>query len=323
MALHLVLHSYSLRFHYLHKAGFDVFAFIERAVADGFTGVNINANGANYRHLSGMAADHVAAVRRRLDQHDLLRDLETSGTDPVHLQTLLAVAAALGARALRTYTRHKGSPRETMAATTRDLIAAAPLAEAAGVRILLENHEDFTGGECAEILAAVDSEWVGALYDYGNSMMVMEEPLAALAAMAPWIGAAHLKDHVMLAPEHAPDGRLSVLGVPIGEGNLAIVETTRRLVAAGLDRIAFENVWAYRAAVLDRRGRRDGDPPLGQGVYGFAAPPFDPACCELAPELLAQRDPGQLVELEAAALRRGIDWLRPHLAAAGITLAVR
>ena len=200
MALHLVLHSYSLRFHFLHKPGFDVFAFIDRAVADGFTGVNINANGANYRHLSGMGPDHVAAVRRRLDRHALLRDLETSGTDPAHLQTLLAVAQALGARALRTYTRHKGSPRDTVAATTRDLIAAAPLAAAAGVRILLENHEDFTGGECAEILAAVDSSWVGALYDYGNSMMVMEEPLAARAAQGARVGAGPRPGHRVGGP---------------------------------------------------------------------------------------------------------------------------
>src|SRR5271154_518343 len=126
--LDLFLHSYSLRFHFLDKPGFDVFAFIRRAVADGFVGVNINLNAARYRHLSGDSPEHIAAVRRALDKARLKRDIETSGTDPQHLGTLLAVARELGAEHLRTYTRHRGSTEQQIALTVRDLKAAAPLA---------------------------------------------------------------------------------------------------------------------------------------------------------------------------------------------------
>jgi len=125
----LFLHSYSLRFHYLHKPGFDVFAFIRRAVADGFSGVNINLNAAHYRHLSGDSPDHIAAVRRALDKASLKRDVETSGTDPKHLETLLAVARTLGADNLRTYTRHHGDTEEQIALTARDLKTGAKLAD--------------------------------------------------------------------------------------------------------------------------------------------------------------------------------------------------
>lgn len=310
----LFLHSYSLRFHYLHKPGFDVFAFIRRAVADGFSGVNINLNAAHYRHLSGDSPDHIAAVRRALDKASLKRDVETSGTDPKHLETLLAVARTLGADNLRTYTRHHGDTEEQIALTARDLKTGAKLAERADVRILLENHEEFTGAELVAILRQVGSDWVGALYDYGNSQMCMEDPLHCLTAMLPYVHTAHLKDHMMLRPADAPDGKLRVMGVPIGEGNLAIVEATRRLIAAGVPRVAFENVWAYSALVQ----RPDRDGCLGRGVFAYVEPPFDPAHCALDPNALT---PGQRVDYEDRAMRRSLAWLRRAFQEAALTVA--
>lgn len=312
--LDLFLHSYSLRFHYLHQPGFDVFAFIRRAVADGFDGVNINLNATRYRHLSGDSPEHIAAVRRALDEAGLKRDIETSGTDPAHLQQLLDVARKLGANNLRTYTRHHGSTAEQIALTARDLRTAAPLAERAGVAILLENHEEFTGGELVDILRAVGSDWVCALYDYGNSQMCMEDPLDCLAAMLPYIRTAHLKDHMMLRAADAPDGRLRVMGVPIGEGNLEILETTHRLMAAGVPRVAFENVWAYSAPVQ----RPDRDGLLGRGVFAYVDPPFDPAHCAPDPNALS---PEQRVAYEDQALSRSLAWLRRHFQEAGLSIA--
>ena len=311
--MELFLHSYSLRFHYLHKPGFDVFAFIRRAVADGFAGVNINLNAARYRHLSGDSPEHFAAVRRALDKAGLKRDVETSGTDPKHLETLLSVARTLGADNLRTYTRHPGSTQEQIALTVRDLKAAARLAERASVTIVLENHEEFTGAELVTILRQVGSDWVAALYDYGNSQMCMEDPLHCLTAMLPYVRTAHLKDHMMLRSADAPDGSLRVMGVPIGEGNLAIMETTRRLIAAGVHRVAFENVWAYSAPVQrpDREGR------LGHGVFSFVEPPFDPAHCAPDPTALS---PEQRVDYEDRAMRRSLAWLRRAVIEIGLAL---
>src|SRR5262245_24824987 len=139
--LHLFLHTYSFRFHYLHKPGYGVFDFIARAAAEGFTGVNINANGPNFRHLSGDSDAHIAAVRRAIDAAGLLMDFETSGTDPEHLARLLAAGKKLGATHLRTYTRHHGPRAQVLDATARDLSAAVPAAAAAGIVIVLENHE--------------------------------------------------------------------------------------------------------------------------------------------------------------------------------------
>jgi sugar phosphate isomerase/epimerase len=319
-AIDLVLHTYGFRFALTLDPAFDVFAFLDRAVAGGFGTVAINCNGPRYRFLGGDSPEHVAAVRRGLDERRLGVDIETSGTAPAHLGDLLALATTLGATYLRTYTRHLGPREEVIAATIRDLREAAPRAEAAGVPILLENHEEFTGVEIARVLDAVDSPWVGALYDYGNSMMLREDPLDGLTAMLPWVRKSHLKDHVVIAAADSPTGEPLIAGVPLGLGNLALVETTRRLLAAGATRIAFENVWAYAAPL---HARQDGRPAeaLGTGVFSYARPPWPEALWVPDVASLARADPARVVALEAAAFGRAQQHLLTSLAAAGMQIA--
>lgn len=317
--MHLFQQSYSYRYHYLHQPGFDVFSFLDIAAADGFTGVSINANGPNYRQLSGTSADHFRYVRQRLSDRRLRCDLETSDTSPAHMERMLDVCRAVGAEQLRTYMRHGGSVRETIARTIDDLRLVARLAEQAGVRVLLENHEDFTGPELAEILAGVDSPWVAALYDYGNSMMVGEEPLTALSAILPYVRSAHLKDHICLGPADAPDGQMWIIGCPIGQGNLPIIEITQRLAAVGLDRLIMSSVWGYKAPLHDHRGDGVG----GRGVFQFTTRPSDDLNCPYGAEEMARTDPKRLVALELAAVRSGQSWLREALANGGIQLTAR
>jgi sugar phosphate isomerase/epimerase len=308
--------SYSYKHHYLHRPGYDVFAFLDKAAADGFTGVSININGPNYRQLSGTSLAHQRKVGARLRELRLGCDLETSGTGLGHLESILAVCANLGAGQLRTYMRHAGSVTDTVARTIADLRLAAPVFERAGVRLLLENHEDFTGAEMATILSAVDHPWVGALYDYGNSMMVGEEPMTALAAMLPFVRSAHLKDH---ACRVGAAGERQIVGVPVGSGVLPIAAATRRLVAGGLDRIILSSVWGYQAPVRDWRG--DGE--WGKGVFRVEEPPFDPLQRPWDAAALATRDPLRLVELEYRAVEQGQAWLRAMLREIGVDTRTR
>jgi 3-oxoisoapionate decarboxylase len=314
--VHLFLQSYAYRYHYLHAPGYDVFSFLDRAAADGFTGVSININGPNYRQLSGISPAHQRTVGKRLKQLGLRCDLETSGTDRAHLETILEVCGNLGAEQLRTYMRHAGSVAETIERTIADLRIAAPICEAAGVRLMLENHEDFTGAEMATILSAVDHPWVGALFDYGNSMMVGEEPMTALSAMLPYIRSAHLKDHACRVSDR---GERQVLGVPIGSGVLPIAAATSRLVPAGLDRIILSSVWGYQAPVRDWRG----DGIWGEGVFLAENPPFDPLQRPWEAAKMAERDAARLVQLEQQAVEQGQRWLRAKLSEIGVALQSR
>jgi sugar phosphate isomerase/epimerase len=243
--IELHVHSYSLRFHlrYREQTGYDVFAYMAEMAAIGFTGVNVSANGPGYRDLCGTTPEHFAAVGAAAREHGLRLELDTSDTREENMTRMLHAAAACGADTLRTYTKYDAALAEVIEWTIRDVRAVAPLAEQLGVLVVLENHEDFTGPVLAHILGEVDHPSVQALYDYGNSQMVGEDPFDALDAMAPFVRRVHAKDHVLV---HGPDGPV-VQGVPFGTGRLPAGEQTDRLYDAGVRRFCFENVWAYTA----------------------------------------------------------------------------
>ncbi len=237
------IHSFSMRYQFRLRADFNVFSFIDFAHKEGFNGVNISANGPGYRDLSGTTPDHFDAVKRAVTEHGMGCELDTSDTRLENMTTLINVAQACGADHLRTYTRYPRDLPDIIERTIEDLKSCADHAHKAGVKVLLENHEDFGGPQIARILKTVDHPSIGALFDYGNSQMVGEDPLVALEAMLPYISAVHMKDHVMI--HH--DGQAIVQGVPMGQGRLPIMDMTQRLYNKGLRRFCFENVWGYCA----------------------------------------------------------------------------
>lgn len=315
MQIDLSIHSFSLWHHFAHQPGFDARAFGDLARSLGFSGINLSLNSTNFRHLGGTEGWRIDRLARWRRENDMTLELDTSGTEPSHLARLLEVAARAGASHLRTYTRHGGTPHEMLAATVADLRRAIAAAEANGVTIVLENHEDFTGPELARILRAVDHPRLRILYDYGNSQMVLEDPEATLEAVLPFVDAVHIKDHVMVAPEHA-GGRMMVAGVPMGEGFLPIGPLTARLLDAGLRRFCFENVWAYSAPIRPGRQPLGGVVP-GIGSFAFLAPPFDPARIILDQ---SRHSGAELVALERAALERGLGWFRALMAEMNLTV---
>jgi sugar phosphate isomerase/epimerase len=240
------IHSFSMRYQFRYRDDFDVFSFIEFANNAGFTGVNISANGPGYRDLSGTSESHFQKVREYLQAHSMKCELDTSDTSLENLTRMLDVAKAIGAEQLRVYTKYSGALTDLIDWTVRDLRAIAPKAEALGINIVLENHEDFQGAALANILGQVNHPRIRALYDYGNSQMVAEEPMAALEAMIDHITGVHLKDHVVIEK----DGTDIIQGVPIGQGLLPIMQITNRLYQTGLRRFCFENVWGYVAPVV-------------------------------------------------------------------------
>ena len=127
----LFIHTYSFRFRLMHDPDFSIVDLLDRAVADGNSGIGLNVNGPHYRFLGGDSPAHVKMVAEALRDRGLEVDVETSSTDPKHLTTLLDLAVALGAKHLRTYTRHEGPRAQVLDATIRDLVEAAPIAEAA------------------------------------------------------------------------------------------------------------------------------------------------------------------------------------------------
>jgi sugar phosphate isomerase/epimerase len=297
------IHSFSLRFRLRHHPQFDVFDFIDLAAAEGFTGVNVSANGPGLRDLGGVDAAHFARVRSHLQVTGMRCELDTSDTRPEHMRTMLRIAAEVGADRLRTYTRYSGELGDLVEWTIRDLSDIADDAERLGVTVVLENHEDFQGTVVAHILDEVDHPFIRALYDYGNSQMVGEDPLDALAAMLPHVTTVHMKDHVVV---DGPGGPL-VQGVPMGAGRLPIIEQTRRLHAGGQRRFCFENVWAYVAPVISDPALLPATPPFARD---HGATPLDGRTLPV----------DEAIDGEWVAFVEGWRWLRRELDAAGFVI---
>jgi sugar phosphate isomerase/epimerase len=302
-AAKLYVHSFSYRFRLRNDPMFTFVDFIRDAAERGFGGVNVSVYGPKYEHLSDTSPAYLRRARAILTELGIGIDIESNYTDPERLRGLLDIGRELGAGLLRTLV--KGSPQDAnrIEDAIANLRAIVPVAEDFGIPIALENHEDVTAREVAEILSAVDSPWIGALFDYGNSMVHGEDPSEGLDALLPWVMSAHLKDQLMIASNASTND--IILGLPIGSGGIPIRSFTSRLLESGIRRICFENTWAYQAPAPhqgpnDRRGSLFDPIELPQHDVEY--------CIDTFP--LNGRD---LVETEAVMLDRSIRGLNEIL----------
>ncbi len=117
---------------------------------------------------------------------------------------------------------------DALAEGKRRLARAAPLAEAAGVPLAIENHKDQRLAARVKLLEAYDSPFVRACVDFGNNVALLDDPHETVEALAPFAASVHIKDQ-SLTP--TPDGFL--LGdVPLGAGSLDLPRMVRAIRAA-------------------------------------------------------------------------------------------
>src|ERR671934_716245 len=101
----------------------------------------------------------------------------------------------------------------------------APIAEQAGVTIVLETHDAFSSARrVAAILDRVDSPRVAALWDSHHPYRVGETPQDVIEALGPRIAHVHVKD----ARRTTPDGSDWQL-VLLGEGEVPVREQLQAL----------------------------------------------------------------------------------------------
>lgn len=160
----------------------------------------------------GVTGD-LKAIRRRLDELGMYfegqaRLPETLSADLGAFEESMAQAAALGATAVRAVSRPPkggtGRRYETFksladfkaweAEANAIVEKCVPIAAKYKVAIALENHKDRTVEEHVAFLKRISSEWLGCLIDPGNNMSFMEDPVATVTALAPYVKATSLKD---------------------------------------------------------------------------------------------------------------------------------
>ncbi len=288
MLIGLETFSYHLAFAY---GKMNVFDFIQRTAGLGLDGVEILIEGDDLAHLGSDDPGFLREVRAAIDERGLYAELDTCNTHPASLTRALKICRALGADRLRVYSSVGGDVKREIEQAVKDFRRVIGLCADYGVKIGYENHEHETSRDVLEVVRQVDSEYVGAHVDTGNSMMVWEDPVAAVKNMAPRAVSTHFKDHIVIMVS----GRPMVVGVPLGRGSVDCAECFRVLAEESpLERISIEVCYGYMAPFRVPEAQGFGG-KLGQGAFRIQPPPYDPAV--VAPFLLRCLDEG--IELQS------------------------
>jgi len=126
------------------------------------------------------------------------------GTAEEHLGLAIRVAAALGSPVIRCVLG-TGQDRKTpggIEARMDDTVAVCRALRSraidAGIKIAIENHAgDMQAHELRTLVEAAGKEYVGVNYDSGNATWTMEEPLASLEILAPYVVSTSVRDSMV------------------------------------------------------------------------------------------------------------------------------
>lgn len=281
MLLGLETFSYHLAFAY---GKMNIFDFIQRATELGLDGVQINVEGPDLAHIGSDDPGFLREIRETIDGLGLFVELDTCGTDPSNLTRILNICRSLGSDRMRVYASVGGCLKKELRQAVKDIRQVLNICVEYGVKIAFENHEFESSHDVLEVVRKVNSEHVGTHIDTGNSMMVWEDPIDAIAAMAPYASSTHFKDHLVIMPNN----QSMIVGVPLGKGSIDLIEAYRILAEQSpLARINIEVCYGYSAPFRLPEAEGCGA-KLGQGCFRIQPPPYDPAV--IAPHILRNLD---------------------------------
>jgi sugar phosphate isomerase/epimerase len=145
----------------------------------------------------------------------------TWGTAEQHLALAIRVAHDLGSPVARVVLgnmddrKSPGGIDARVADTVKVLKANRSRAKDAGVKIAVENHAgDLQSHELAALVEAAGKDYVGVNIDTGNALWAMEDPLAHLERLAPYVVTTSLRDGTVWES----DGGATVQWAAMGDG---------------------------------------------------------------------------------------------------------
>jgi sugar phosphate isomerase/epimerase len=197
-----------------------------------------------------LAKADLVVLGERLTSLDIL-PVVSSGLHNGDVDACIRYAHALGAYRIRFALtpilcgdRAAAGPRwhELVASTRERLAVAAKKAEAAGVTILIENHQDFTSRELVGFCEEFGPS-VRIVYDTANSFPVAEAPLDFTRVVAPYVRYVHAKDYRV----QSTDEGIRLVRCPTGDGAVPIREIFALLAEHNDDMVAAIEIGALEA----------------------------------------------------------------------------
>jgi sugar phosphate isomerase/epimerase len=241
------------------RIAFSTLAFPDATLAEATTlGRSWGYAGVELRLIDGRLIDSSmsAAERVRVKQTIAAASLPIVSVDSsiiltseeagLELRRFLELANEWESPLIRVYggplAEEPGTRRKQMEAAARLLQEAIPLAERFGVAVAIETHDSFSASAVvAELLAMVQSKWVGALWDTHHPHRMGERPAEVYEHIGPRVLHVQVKD-ARRSAAHKGGWQL----VPLGEGEVPVRETIRLLAAsgyAGYISVEWEKYW--------------------------------------------------------------------------------
>jgi sugar phosphate isomerase/epimerase len=235
----LGLHTYSFYLHGIGQAWADfklpwprqisTFELFDEAVRMGLDGLHLDDGVLETLDPSYLQDVKAAAEARNLYlEYNFSMDLGGMGIGIQHdLDEAIATAQALGSDIVKVSmdltrprplaaSRFHPQVKAQMTKFAAQLKTAAPAAEAAGVKIAVENHCDSFSEEILWLLDLVNHPAVGACIDTVNALMVMEDPMRAIANLAPRAFTNHFRDDRIELQRYG----FKLTGAAVGEGDI-------------------------------------------------------------------------------------------------------
>ncbi|MCJ8012622.1 sugar phosphate isomerase/epimerase [Paenibacillus sp. KQZ6P-2] len=272
MKIGLETESYHLQF---MTGRMDIFQFIGKTAELGLDGVMINIvkwpNLPGWGTLESFEPEYLKRVKAEIQKYGFFAEIDTNGTDPVHLKQVIEVAHQIGADVIRTYTCLGTYDAERLKQAPENIQQIVPILQKYRIKLAVENHEEELTSEVIRIIEEVDSPWVRAHCDVGNAMMAWEDPVEAVKRLAPYAFTTHFKDHIIV---HDGDD-YRVCGVPVGTGNIDLEQIFQILVEQStLTRINVEMCFPY-ATSFKRVPGAGGVFAVGEGAFKVEQPPYE------------------------------------------------
>lgn len=117
-------------------------------------------------------------------------------------------------------------------AIVKMLAESVKIAQDNGVVLAIENHIDYTSAEIEQILERVNSDALKVNFDTGNTLRMMEDPVAAAKRLGPYTVATHTKD-VDACRHVRPEEWFFFSSVPVGTGLIDMPGVVKALMDAG------------------------------------------------------------------------------------------
>ena len=234
----LGLHSYSFHLHGMgqnwggHQLGWprtmDIFQLIDEAVTMGLNGLHITAADCESTEEGRLEKIRTAAEKRGLYlEYNFSLDEKYDPRLTNTFEEGIAIAQKLGADVAKVSldlrrprplaaSRHHPEVVRQLEDIARKLHVAAPMAEAAGVKLALENHTESFSSEVLWLIDRVNHPSVGACVDTVNALLVTEDPMVDIENLTPRALTNHFKDHRIETESYG----CRITGVALGDGDV-------------------------------------------------------------------------------------------------------